>query len=227
MFGWLRLAAACASRRNRSTNDGSPGVLGEERLQRDRAVQRLVAGEVHLGHAALRDLALDLVAVRKDLADQRHRGETLSVHCRNAGRGEAPTASVRGFGYAPSSARSTCCGDRRGDAAAGRLRTASNRRARRAPRSRTAGRSAGANAMNHACGGSSSVRSPRSRSCPRPGCPGSARRCRCPRLTTSSMQLRMVAAVAGSIARCYSFERYVWTTRAVGVLEHGRRCAAS
>ena len=63
MFGWFRLAAAWASRRKRSTNVGSRAKLGREHLDRDVAVELPVAGEVHVGHAAARDLADDLVAV--------------------------------------------------------------------------------------------------------------------------------------------------------------------
>ena len=66
------------------------------------------------------------------------------AHCRIAAR-------VR---LRASKACSTLLGDRRRDPAAGRLgvHAVRCRRARRAPRSRSAGASAGANAMNHACG---------------------------------------------------------------------------
>ena len=40
--------------------------LGREDLERDGAVELRVAGEVHVGHAAVRDLADDLVAVGED-----------------------------------------------------------------------------------------------------------------------------------------------------------------
>ena len=52
--------------------------LGEQRLQRDRPVQRLIVGEVDLGHTASGDLTFDLVAVGEDLADQGHGAETLA-----------------------------------------------------------------------------------------------------------------------------------------------------
>jgi len=60
-------------------------VLGEKSLERDQAIQRFVAREVHLGHAAVGELALDPISVRKDLADQGHRGETLSALHREFG----------------------------------------------------------------------------------------------------------------------------------------------
>ena len=66
MLGWFRLAAACASRRNRSTNVGSVGELGEEHLDRDRAVEQLVAGEEHLGHAAPGQASVQLVTPAED-----------------------------------------------------------------------------------------------------------------------------------------------------------------
>ena len=50
-------------------------VLGEQRLHGDGPVQELIVREIDLGHPALRDLALDLVAIRKDPAGQRHGGE--------------------------------------------------------------------------------------------------------------------------------------------------------
>src|SRR5271157_843012 len=61
------------------------GEFGEQCLQRDGPVERLVARQIHLGHAALRDFAFDPITVRKDLSDERHRGETLSVLRRNYG----------------------------------------------------------------------------------------------------------------------------------------------
>ena len=66
MLGWFRLAAAWASRRNRSTNERVGGELGEQHLDRDRAVEQLVAGEVDLGHAAAGERAVQLVAAVED-----------------------------------------------------------------------------------------------------------------------------------------------------------------
>ena len=53
-------------------------VLGVQRLQRDGPVEQLVAGEEDLGHAALRDLPLDLVAIGEDSSDQAHSGPNPS-----------------------------------------------------------------------------------------------------------------------------------------------------
>src|SRR5689334_8281981 len=55
------------------------GVLREQHLDRDGPVQQLIAGEVHLGHSASCDAALDLVSVREDVSELRHRGQTLPV----------------------------------------------------------------------------------------------------------------------------------------------------
>ena len=94
--------------------------LGEERLQRDQAIERLVAREVHLGHATLRDLALDPISVRKDLADQRHRGETLSVLSRIDGLSDSDSRAgcIR---LRPQQRTQHLRGDRRRNATTGRF----------------------------------------------------------------------------------------------------------
>ena len=121
MLGWLRFAAACASRRKRSTNDGSRAYSGNSAFSATGRFEQLVAGEVDLGHAALRDLALDLVAVRKDLADQGHAWR--NPICRLVG-----LPGLRSDSHGDRMAlrcRSNVCehlrGDRRRDPAAGRL----------------------------------------------------------------------------------------------------------
>ena len=58
MFWLLRFAAACASRRNRSTNDGSRAYSGNSAFSAIGPVEQPVVAEVHLGHPALRQLAL-------------------------------------------------------------------------------------------------------------------------------------------------------------------------
>ena len=52
--------------------------LGVQGLQRDGTVEQLVAGEEDLGHAALRDLPLDLVAIGENAADEGHSGPNPS-----------------------------------------------------------------------------------------------------------------------------------------------------
>jgi len=48
--------------------------LGVQRLECHRAVEQLVAGEEHLGHATLRDRPMNLVAIGEDASDQAHSG---------------------------------------------------------------------------------------------------------------------------------------------------------
>ena len=77
--GGLRLAPEPLDER------GVARELGGEHLERDGAVELRVAGEVHVGHAAVRDLADDLVAVREDGRRRGHGvGATLSVGPRPA-----------------------------------------------------------------------------------------------------------------------------------------------
>ena len=191
MLGWFRLAAACASRRNRSTNDGSRAYSGKSAFERDRPVQRLVAGEVHLGHTALRDLTLDLDSGSK-------RPGRPATWWRNpicpfvglTGCARHSDSRAVAFALRPEQRAEHLRGDRRGDPATGRLGVGAvdaavldehrdrvlrvvGRRERDEPGVRRSGRR----------------RSPRCRSCPRPGRPGSARRCRCPRCTTCEHEL--------------------------------------
>src|SRR5207244_4467388 len=95
-------------------------VFGEERLHRDRPIQQLVVGEVDLCHPALREFTLDLVAIRKDPAGQRHVAKTLSAVRWISGmrtavpvpRGSFTTASmyvVIAAAVAGSIARLYCC----------------------------------------------------------------------------------------------------------------------
>jgi hypothetical protein len=86
MLGWFRLAAACASPEALDER-WLACVLGVQRLQRDRTVEQLVAREEDLGHAALRDLALDLVAIGENSADEGHSVPNPSCElCRLSGR---------------------------------------------------------------------------------------------------------------------------------------------
>ena len=126
--GGLRLAAEALDERRLAR------VLGEQRLQRDRPVQQLVVREVDLGHPALRELALDLVAVRKDPAGQRHGGE--NPICRSSGCRVARRTATWVVGVV-SNVWSTCfaIGAATRPPVASALRR--NRRVRRAPRSRT------------------------------------------------------------------------------------------
>ena len=130
--GGLRLAPEPLDER------GLARELGEQRLQRDRPVQRLIACEVHLGHTAPGDLTLDLIAVGEDLADQGHGAETLAFTRRSDGA-VAPTRA----GSHCVTSRATCgvptrrSARRPGHRLSRRWRRRC-RRAPRAPRSRTA-----------------------------------------------------------------------------------------
>ena len=52
MLGWLRLAAACASMRKRSTNSSSGGEPRLQHLDGHEAAEALVLGEIDVGHPA-------------------------------------------------------------------------------------------------------------------------------------------------------------------------------
>ncbi len=65
MFGCDRLAAACASRLNRSTNVRSIESSGKQDLDSYRPVQKAIMGAVNLGHAAAGDQVNELVAARQ------------------------------------------------------------------------------------------------------------------------------------------------------------------
>ena len=67
MLACDRLAAAWASRRNRSTKDGSDESSGNNTLMRDGPYEEQVLGQVDLGHAAPGDVAYQLVALAEDL----------------------------------------------------------------------------------------------------------------------------------------------------------------
>ena len=79
MFGWDRLAAAWASRRNRSTKVRSTESSGKSTLSANRPVQLEVHGAVHLGHAATSDQMGCLVAARIDpgIVDRLHGAQSL------------------------------------------------------------------------------------------------------------------------------------------------------
>ena len=66
MFGCDRFAAACASRRKRSTNEWSDDSSGKSIFKRHRAVEQQVVREVDLGGPAAGDLAAELVAAVVD-----------------------------------------------------------------------------------------------------------------------------------------------------------------
>ena len=98
MLGWDRLAAAWASRRNRSTKAAVDREFGEQDLEEgDRSVQQTVAGPVDLGHAAPGDQVGQLVAIR-----ERPRRIWAWFHCGSeprpswsAPRGRPPLADIR------------------------------------------------------------------------------------------------------------------------------------
>ena len=202
MFGWLRLAAACASRRNRSTNDGSRANSGNSAFS---ATGRFSDSSRARYTSAMPPRAISRsisIAVRKDLADQGHRVRNPIFRIgRSDGAGASDSRAVA-LRYVPSSVREHCAAI--GAATRPPVVSASRRRcrrARRAPRSRTADASAGANAMNHACGFSPGVGLRGAGLARDLRCPGSAPRCRCRAARPASMNCFIVAAVAGSIAR--------------------------
>ena len=63
MFGWSRLAAASASGRNRRTSAAEASCAGQDHLQRDDPVERLLPGLVDDAHAAAGDLGEQLYAI--------------------------------------------------------------------------------------------------------------------------------------------------------------------
>ena len=179
------------------------GELGREHLERDRAVEQLVAGQVHLGHAAPGDARDDLVAVGED----GRRGWVMSSRQRYPS-GLVGTRARRRF--AAVSARIDVTSSAPSEQVTQDLRRRSGRRpGRRSPPSpwsppfsmitATAycGASAGANADE-----------PRVRGAPLAGLRGAglARHrdardlrptCRCPRRRPATMKSRIVAAVVG------------------------------
>ncbi len=66
MLGWLRLAAAGGLPAEALDEGLVAGVLGEHHLDRHRPVEEQVPGQVDVGHPALGELAVQLVAVVED-----------------------------------------------------------------------------------------------------------------------------------------------------------------
>ena len=66
MFGWVSRATAMASRRKRSATTGSVARLGLSHLSATLRSSDEVGGQPHLGHAALGEPALELVAPGED-----------------------------------------------------------------------------------------------------------------------------------------------------------------
>ena len=66
MLGWLRLAAAWASRRNRVTNASLEAKLGVEDLDGDATIQEAVLSLVDIGHSAPGEVTDEPIPVGKN-----------------------------------------------------------------------------------------------------------------------------------------------------------------
>ena len=73
MCGWDSRAAVWASRVNRSPDVLLEGELGRQHLDRDAALEPLVAGAIDHAHAAAADLAFD-ACTRRPSASARRAG---------------------------------------------------------------------------------------------------------------------------------------------------------
>ena len=125
--------------------------LGEQHLDRDESIELLIASEEDIRHATARDRPFDRVSVREDVGDLRHRLLTVPRGPRNS-LAERVCGAIIPAASRPSAVASTFAAI--GAATAPPVASLP----RLPPRSTitdtaTCGFSAGANAMNHACGG--------------------------------------------------------------------------